>query len=95
MMTLNPKKNICTGLHKYGDLNRGNENEVNSHNTLLHILFFFWSFYVKTLQEINLSLQNSCSSNPCPQNVTCLNGFTDKGYIGLTSWLRGTKLWRK
>ena len=38
---------------------------------------FFCFFYVKTLQEINLSLQNSFSSNPCPQNVTCLNGFTE------------------
>lgn len=77
-MTLNPKKNICTGLQKYGDLDRGHENEVNSHNTRLHILlFFFGLFYVKTLQEINLSLQNSFSSNPCPQNVTCLNGFTE------------------
>lgn len=38
LMTLNPKKNICTGLQKYGDLDRGHENEVNSYNTRLHIL---------------------------------------------------------
>ena len=25
--------------------------------------------------------QNSCSSNPCFHNATCLNGFTDKKYI--------------
>ena len=25
--------------------------------------------------------QNSCLSNPCPQNTTCLNGFTEKGYL--------------
>ena len=51
---------------------------------------FFGLFYVKTLQEINLSLQNSCSSNPCPQNVTCLNGFTESDTLAsrvkLVTW---------
>ncbi|KAL9970871.1 hypothetical protein ACROYT_G023323 [Oculina patagonica] len=25
--------------------------------------------------------ENACSSNPCPHNATCLNGFTDERYL--------------
>ena len=28
-------------------------------------------------------MQNTCSSKPCPQNMTCVNGFTNKRYICL------------
>ena len=35
------------------------------------------------LEASTITQQNVCSSNPCLHNTTCLNGYTEKGYLCL------------
>ena len=52
-------------------------------NGFYPMMFIYLFFLIKMLLKINLSMQNTCSSKPCPQNMTCVNGFTNKRYICL------------
>lgn len=48
-------------------------------------LAYFSLFYKFNgiLVASTLTQQNVCSSNPCLHNTTCLNGYTEKGYLCL------------
>jgi len=59
--------------------------EVSKSNWPLYFCFWFSPKVIKancmSKNRAISSSQNSCSSNPCLHNETCLNGFTATGYF--------------